>query len=184
MQNRFLPVIACACLAASCAPPSSSPTESSAVFETGGELSQVKMPVLRSSYFEKNWGKPDLTTFGDGGYRLTYRQGTTLNYVFIQGLAKALPVPASPPDWTEEIWNDQTGAVSLAYHKQPWRDASILGTRVKWYQNDAGGGADFPCYKTTDFTLTDPNGRTGQYRISVCTTSAGEAADWIHRVNW
>lgn len=181
---RFLPILAITCLAVSCAPPSSRTPESRALQETGGYLSQVKMPVIRSSYFEKNWGQPDVTTFEDGGYRLRYRQGTTLNYVFIQGLAKADPVPATPPDWTEEVWDDRKGTLSLAYHKQPWRETTILGTRVKWYQNDSGGGADFPCYKTVDFTLTGPDGRTGAYRISVCTTNAEEATDWITRVNW
>ncbi len=180
MRFPFLPVIVCACLSASCA----TPPETDARQEAGGDFSFVKMPVLRSAYFDKHWGNPDVTISADGGYRLTYRQGTTLNYVFIQGLAKAEPVPASPPDWTEEVWDDRKGTLSLAYHKQPWREATILGTRVKWYQNDSGGGADFPCYKTTDFTLTDPNGKTGHYRISVCATSAASAADWIPRVNW
>lgn len=181
---RFLPIIATACLAASCAPTSSRTPETGDRQESGGDFSFVKMPVLKSSHFEKNWGPPDATISADGGYRLTYRQGTTLNYVFIQGLAKAEPVPATPPDWTEEVWDDRKGILSLAYHKQPWRETTILGTRVKWYQNDSGGGADFPCYKTVDFTLTNAEGKTGHYRISVCATSAGNAADWINRVNW
>ena len=187
MRFRFPAVLSIGILTASCTSPVTPEVpavQSSEPREAGGDLSQAKIPVLRSSYFEKNWGLPDITTFTDGGYCLRFRQGTSLNYVFIYGLVDPKPVPAVPPDWSEESFNDQTGFPTLIYHKQPWRQTSILGTPVKWYQNDSGGGADFPCYKTVDFALTAPTGKTGHYRIVICSDTSQKAADWIKRVNW
>lgn len=187
MRFRLLAVLSLGVLTPSCTSPvtpQAPAARSSEPLEIGHDLSQAKIPVLRSSYFEKNWGLPEITTFADGSYSLRFRQGTTLNYVFIHGLVDPKPVPAAPPDWSEESFNEQTGFPALIYHKQPWRQTSILGTSVKWYQNDSGGGADFPCYKTVDFALTAPTGKTGHYRIEVCSDTSQKAADWIKRVNW
>ncbi len=142
------------------------------------------MPVLRSTYFEREWGQPHLAVNPDGSYLLRYRQGTTLNFVIIRGLTNMKPVPANPPAWTG-IYDDtdETTAAPPA-HPQSWKETRILDQQVKWYKNDDGGGADFPCYKTVDFTLTAPNGRAGFYRIEVCAESPAKAADWIHRVSW
>lgn len=148
------------------------------------DLAQVKMPVLRSSHFDRHWGLPEVTVRPDGSYRLFYRQGTTLNFVIIHGLTQAKPVPPQPPAWQEEVSPPDQDTLRVVRHPQQWRHTTILGTPVKWFQNDGGSGADFPCYKTTDFTLTAPDGRTGAYRVEVCSASAADAADWIKRVNW
>jgi hypothetical protein len=113
---------------------------------------------------------------------LRYRQGTTLNFVIINGLTKMEPGPATPPDWEEATGDPEMGAP--AAHTQAWRHTSILGKPVKWYQTDGGGGADFPGYQTEDFSLTAPDGRTGFYRITVCSDSESKTTDWIHRVGW
>lgn len=41
--------------------------------ESSSDLSAVKMPVLRSAFFEKQWGASSVETSGDGGYRMRFR---------------------------------------------------------------------------------------------------------------
>lgn len=163
---------------------SQTPASPNRVDQVSANLAQVKMPVLRSSHFEKAWGKPDVAIMSDGNYRLRYRQEDTLNFVIIESLARLSPTPAKAPDW-EEPYEDPEGTTPPpAPHPQEWRRTSILGQPVRWYQNDGGSGADFPCYKTVDFALTAPDGRSGFYRISVCSDSTAKAATWIHQVSW
>ncbi|MFT4176682.1 MAG: hypothetical protein QM627_08485 [Luteolibacter sp.] len=150
--------------------------------EVSADLSLAKVPVLSSTWLEKNWGAPRVEVDREGHYHLMYRQGTSLNFVHIYGMTRGEPVPAKPKDWEEQYDNGYT--LAIRYNKQSWRTMSILGKSVKWYQNDGGSGADFPCYKTVDFELTDPNGRKGFYRIESCAISAKDAASWMRRVNW
>ncbi len=142
------------------------------------------MPVLRSGYFESKWGKPDANVMSDGTYQLRYRQGTSLNFVIIHSLIEMKPTPATPPDWAEAHYDPEGLSPAPPAHQQSWKKTTILGKAVKWYQEDGGSGADFPGYRTEDFSLTSPDGRTGYYRITVCTDSENKAADWIHRVGW
>lgn len=179
MRLLILPLAAIALV--SCTVPT--PADRSAAIETGSDLTTVKIPVLRSPWLESRWGAPQVATRADGGYRLTYRQGTSLNYVFIHGVMKPSPVPDTAPDMQEDSFAHNGEPVST-HHKQSWRQATVLGKGVKWYQNDAGGGADFPCYKTVDFPLTAPDGRSGHYRIEVCTDEESKAAEWITKVSW
>ena len=147
-------------------------------------LSEAKTPVLRSAHFDKAWGKPDTEVMSDGTYMLRYRQGTTLNFVIIKSLSEMKQVPENPPDW-EEAYEDPMGTrPAPPSHKQSWRHTMILGKPVKWYKNDDGSGADFPAYRTVDFPLTAPDGRTGFYRIVVCADSPEKAEQWICRVGW
>lgn len=164
---------------AACAPPAQPATRPSVVSEN---LSDARMPVLRSAYFEKQWGKPETEVMSDGTYQLRYRQGTTLNFVVIRSLTKMEPSPATPPDWEEASGDPEMTA--LPAHKQAWRQTNILGKPVKWYQRDGGSGADFPAYRTEDFSLTSPDGRTGYYRITVDSDAESKTADWINRVSW
>lgn len=144
----------------------------------------VKTPFLRSAYFEKQWGKPDLEVMSDGTYRLRYRQGTTLNFAIIESRREIEPAPENPPDWAEPHDDPEGTTPEPAPHRQSWKHTTIVGTPVKWYQADGGSGADFPGYRTVDFPLTAPDGRVGFYRISICSDSGSKAADWIHRVGW
>lgn len=178
MRFPLLPAMFPCLMLVSCVDPK--PPTASEVRETSGDLAEAKVPVLRSAYLEKNWGLPQITTYSDGSYRMRFRQGNTLNYVFIHGLVKPSATPNQPPDVEEYVAID--GPAKLT--KQSWRSAVILGSSVKWYQNDTGGGADFPCYKTVDFALTAPDGRKGHYRIEVCADSEAKAAQWIRKVNW
>ncbi len=172
-------VIAASLLASNTSTQAKPKRTSSDVIETSGDLREVKMPVLRSDYFEKKWGKPDVTTFSDGSYRMRFREGKTLNYFFIFGVTHPKPTPAVPPDWFEEDLGRPTPP-----HKQEWQTAKILRKTVKWYQADGGTGADFPNFNTVAFSLTAPDGRTGSYRIVASCISKKNAADWIQRVNW
>lgn len=142
------------------------------------------MPVLRSAWFEKQWGKPHAEVMDDGTYRLRYRQGTTLNFVIISSLVKMEATPENPPDWEEDNDDPEGTTPAPAPHKQAWKHTTILGTPVKWYQADGGSGADFPGYRTVDFSLTAPDGRTGFYHIEVCADSGSKAAAWINHVGW
>lgn len=167
---------------ASCTTPASNSVIESAVQtkQVSSDLKDAKIPILRSSYFEKIWGAPDVAVFNDGTYLLSFRQGISLNYVIIQGLLEATQAPATPPGWSEK---DPTGEAAPR-HKQSWRLTNILGSPVGWYQSDGGRGADFPTYETVDFSLTAPDGRTGHYRVRVSSDSSAKAEDWIRRVNW
>ncbi|OYV07414.1 MAG: hypothetical protein CFE26_01110 [Verrucomicrobiales bacterium VVV1] len=166
---------------ASCTTPASNSAIESAVQtkQVSSDLKDARIPNLRSPYFEKSWGAPNVAVFNDGTYLLSFRQETSLNYVIVQGLLEARPAPATPPDWSDE--DLETPAPS---HKQSWRLTNILGTPVKWYQSAGGSGADFPCYETVDFTLTAPDGRTGHYRVRVSTDSPLKAEKWIRRLAW
>ena len=147
-------------------------------------LSEVKMPVLRSAWCESHWGKPVTEVMDDGTYQLRYRLSTALNFLIIESLAQMKTAPTSPPDW-EEPHDDPEGTTPAPpAHKQSWRHTTILGQPVKWYQADGGSGADFPAYRTVDFQLTAADGRTGFYHITVCSDLETKAADWIHRVGW
>lgn len=146
------------------------------------DLSSVKMPVLRSAYLENAWGAPYVSVENDGTYLLRYRQGDTLNMVIIRSLTKLTPAPEKAPDW-EEGSGDPAGPAPVK-HSQSWMRTTILGKTVKWYQNDGGGGADFPAYRTVDFALTAPDGRSGFYSIEVCSDSKSKAANWINQVSW
>jgi hypothetical protein len=182
MKLRFskLPAIVATSLAlASCLSPT--PSASARKQEVSSDLKDAKVPILRSTFFEKNWGAPNIAVFDDGSYRLRFRQGSSLNYVLIHGLMEGSPAPATPPDWSEE---DPTGENAAPKHRQSWRLTNILGTPVKWYQSSGGSGADFPTYETVDFTLTAPDGRTGHYRVEASSDSSAKAEDWIRRVNW
>jgi hypothetical protein len=178
MRPFVFPILSACAILAGCAGPPSSTRYPDIV---SNNLAEVKMPVLRSAYFEKEWGAPAKEVMDDGTYRLRFRQGTSLNYVIIRSLASMKPAPENPPDW-EEPYED-TGPAP-APHKQSWKHTTILGAPVKWYQSDGGSGADFPGYRTVDFQLTAPDGRTGFYYIEVCADSPRKAADWIHRVSW
>ena len=166
---------------ASCTTPASNTAIGSTVQreQVSSDLKDAKIPILRSSYFEKNWGAPDVAVFNDGTYFLSFRQGTSLNYVIIHGLLKANPAPATPPDWSDEDLEN-----TAPRHKQSWRFTNILGRPVKWYQSAGESGADFPSYQTVDFHLTAPDGRIGHYRVEVATDSPSKAQDWIKRVDW
>lgn len=146
------------------------------------DVAQSTIPVLRSSYLEENWGKPTVGRLEDGGWRLTYRQGTTLNFVSIYSMTSGSPAPATPPTW-EEASGDPFGPAA-PIHSQKWRNATIVGKKVKWYKSDDGGGADFPSYKTVDFSAASPKGGRGHYRIQISTDVEKKAAEWFPRVNW
>lgn len=181
MRSFLLPAVFPCLMLVSCVDPK--PTSGSEVRETSGDLAEAKVPVLRSAYLEKNWGLPQITTFSDGSYRMRFRQGNTLNFVFIHGLVNPSATPSQAPD-VEDYGPVMEGGAEPKRTKQQWRTADVLGHPVKWYQHDTGGGADFPCYKTVDFALTAPDGRKGHYRIEVCADSETKAAQWIRKVNW
>ena len=182
MRPLIFPILS-ACAFGLCLTACVTPAPDKKSFDSNN-IAEAKTPVLRSTYFEKEWGKPNVEVMADGTYRLRYRQGTTLNFVIIKSLTEMKATPENPPDWKEAHEDPMGTTPAPAPHKQSWKHTTILGKPVKWYQADGGSGADFPAYRTTDFSLTAPDGRTGFYRIDVCSDSSGKAADWIHRVSW
>jgi len=186
MKNRLclaVGIVAVGGALVSCGTTGAGPTVSSDEQVDSQDITLAKVPVLRST-LEGSWGRPRVSVNADGSYRLTYRQGTTLNFVFVDGLVNPPPVPATPPQWSEESFNEKKGEPELIYHSQNWRQTQIMGKSVRWYQNDGGSGADFPAYRTVPFQLTAPDGRTATYRVEVCSTSAEQAGKWIRQVGW
>lgn len=183
---KFLRPIVLGCLVVSCSspPPDFVPRLSSLDKgeSTVADFAGSKVPVLRSEYFEKAWGAPQIQRLADGGWRLRYRKGDTLNFVSVCSLTKGERAPVVPPRW-EEASGDPMGPAAPS-HTQPWRSSIILSQPVRWYQADGGSGADFPTYKTVDFQATAPDGRSGWYRVEVQSTRDTEVADQIKRVNW
>lgn len=119
----------------------------------------------------------------DGGYRLRYRKADSLNYLWVKASPVPQKTPDSPPPW-EEFLEGSEDKVKVLHHAQKWRIARILGREIKWYQVDAGSGADFPQYETLYFEATAPDGRVGWYQVIVCAESDSSAAEWINRVEW
>lgn len=145
----------------------------------------ASVPILKSDYFEQHWKLESQGTTRDGGHQIVYRNGTSLNMVIIESMPKASsPVPSTPPPirFTVEDPNEPYGA--LRERPQPWRNTTILGQSVRWFQVDEGSGADFPAYETVVFPLTHPDGRKGFYRIRVLAENADSAQRWISKVNW
>lgn len=66
-----------------------------------GGLRGAKIPVLRSEYFEKAWGAPQIQRLPDGGWRLRYRKGDTLNFVSVCSMTRGERAPVVPPRWEE-----------------------------------------------------------------------------------
>lgn len=143
-----------------------------------------KLAVLHSAWCAENWGGPEnIESMPDGGYRLRYRKADSLNYLWVKASPVPQKTPDSPPPW-EEFLEGSEDKVKVLHHAQKWRIARILGREIKWYQVDAGSGADFPQYETLYFEATAPDGRVGWYQVIVCAESDSSAAEWINRVEW
>ncbi|MGC4013525.1 MAG: hypothetical protein QM755_03250 [Luteolibacter sp.] len=183
---KFLPPALAFCLLASCSSPPENFVPRLASLDGGTstttDLTGAKIPILRSTYFEQAWGAPVIQKMTDGGWKLRYRKGNTLNFVTICSMSSGERAPVVPPQWDEATGDPMSPGTPS--HSQKWRSSIILGQQVRWYQVDGGTGADFPRYKTVDFQATGPDGRSGWYRVEVEATRDAEVMDWINRVNW
>lgn len=177
-MNKFslcglLFVVGAACAITSCGSPGSGAAAWSAAtsashqkLQTAANTSSVTIPVLQSKLFEAKWGKPKIEVNNSGEYQLSYSDPKRpFNRLVIYGSSSALPALSSPPKAVfDEMVNGELAAVS---REQSWRTVVIAGKTVRFFLESGPGGADGAYYSTEGFSLTDPNGKTGYYRLVV-----------------
>ncbi len=130
----------------------------------GGDLLGVTVPVLRSKGLEQVWGAPKIQRDGEGGYCLTYADPKRpFVRLIVHGMAEPLPKLSSPPLLAGEEMRNNT--LAGYQREQEWRSVSVLGEKVRWYQESASGGADGSYFSTEGFSLKAPDGRKGHYRL-------------------
>lgn len=130
--------------------------------ENADSLGGVKIPVLKSSMFAK-WGKPSIEVSSRGSYRLMYADPTKpFTRLLIYGYVKPLPAIKTPPDASggEKINSGLTTNVA-----QKWRNATVKGKNVRWFQESLSSAAHGAYFSTEGFTLSGPDRRMGYYRI-------------------
>ena len=133
--------------------------------ENADSLAGVKIPALKSSMSAK-WGKPSIEVSSLGGYRLVYANPTQpFARLFIYGYVKPLPTINTPPDASgrEKINSGPTGIAV----PQKWRNATVKGKNVRWFQESLSSAAHGAYFSTEGFTLSGPDRRTGYYRIVI-----------------
>ena len=126
-------------------------------------LAGVKIPVLKSSMSD-NWGQPSIEVSSRGSYRLTYAPPTKPSTrLLIYGYVKPLPTINTPPDASGgEIINSEPTGINAP---QKWRNATVKGKNVRWFQESLPSGAHGAYFSTEGFTLSGPDRRKGYYRI-------------------
>ncbi|MDP0491976.1 MAG: hypothetical protein Q7Q71_13080 [Verrucomicrobiota bacterium JB023] len=183
-----LGLAACAPLTSEKAAPSSAWTSATvAAMDNLGEkalvaVSSHPIPVLRSAKLAKAWGEPTFESAPDGTYRLSYaNHAAAFERLVIYGYPRPLPHLTEAPDfYSNEMVNDELTAVA---HSQQFREVSILGKPVRWFTETTGGGADGNYYTTEGFTLIDPAGKIGHYRL-VIESISGAAPARFQAVSW
>lgn len=144
----------------------------------GGDLLGVTVPVLRSKGLEQVWGTPKIQRDGEGGYCLTYADPKKpFTRLMIHGMAGPLPKLSSPPLLASGAMPNNT--LSGNEREQEWRSVNVLGEKVRWYQESAGGGADGAYFSTEGFSRKAPDGRKGHYRLVA--EHGGSAAEDVLR---
>lgn len=133
------------------------------------------IPLLGSPTLAREWGAPAISKSADGSFRLRYMPKGKLDGLICYSLTAPLPNPASPPAW-EEPNGGPLDEKPSTMHPQQWRQAKVAGHAVNWFQQDGGGGADFPVFTTVCFTHTDSASRTGHYVVQAWSDSPENAA--------
>lgn len=131
--------------------------------QNAASLDGVKIPVLKSS-LSASWGKPSIEVSPRGSYRLMYADPTQpFTRLLIYGYVKPLPAINTPPDASgEDMINGELTGINVP---QQWRNATVKGKNVRWFQESLPSGADGAYFSTEGFSLTGPDGRKGYYRI-------------------
>jgi hypothetical protein len=128
------------------------------------DLLGVTMPVLRAKGLEQVWGNPKIRRDGEGGYLLTYADPKKpFTRLMIHGMVKPLPKLSEPPKFGGEKMVRDT--LTGYEQEQKWRQVTILGENVRWFQESASGGADGAYFSTEGFSLKASDGRKGYYRL-------------------
>jgi hypothetical protein len=151
----------------------------------GGDLYGVTVPVLKAPGLERVWGAPRILRDGQGGYVLVYtdpRRATSR--LMIHGMVEPLPKLSSPPPLSGAGMRNNT--LAGYQREQEWRTVRVLGEKVRWFQQSAGGGVSGAFFSTEGFTLKAPAGRKGHYRL-VAEHGAGSLEDverWFGSVSF
>lgn len=137
-------------------------------------LISIKIPILKSPFLEKKWGKPEISTSPDGLYRLYYDdpEGSFDNFT-ITGSPKPLVTFGDTPP--------PIGGMGTST-PQEWETTRIMGQEVKYFIETSGGN-NGEMWATEAFSLTSPDGRIGYYRLQTEFNDL-EAPDRFSKVGW
>ena len=138
-------------------------SERATALKNSESLAGIKIPILKS-LLAANWGKPSIEVSSRGSYRLMYADPTKpFTRLLIYGYVKPLPAINTPPDASgEDMINSELTGINVP---QKWRNGTVKGKNVRWFQESLPSGADGAYFSTEGFTLTGSDGRKGYYRI-------------------
>lgn len=91
---------------------------------------------------------------------------SSLVFLYIRKMSGPGPAMATPP-LIQQMYSGETPQPPPG-KPQSWKYTQILGQNVRWYQQDMGGGADFPGFATEVFPVTNAKGQREYYKIIVC----------------
>lgn len=155
-------------------PKGSSGTEVAAQREKSNNLADIEIPLLHSPALERRWGKPTVSVYEDGSYRLSY---VDPNAEF-----ESLSISGKPGSFDTDgpVAPTYSGAYPLPdgrvpEYSQDWSTATVLGKPTHYYQSGSESGADPPEFTTVTFPVELPGKLVASY--SLCATSNEETAE-------
>lgn len=130
---------------------------------------RVKVPILRSRTYDRQWGRPELLVGPKGSYALRYRNpaNRAISMVIVGSPDKFEPAGITPPPYTDIGRDRKTGKLHPREVSQSWRTAEISGENVKFCISEEVDGAHPNHFVTETFRLKDKKGREGSYRVRV-----------------
>ncbi|MGJ8725616.1 MAG: hypothetical protein ACSHYB_13740 [Roseibacillus sp.] len=137
-------------------------------------LSAIKVPILKSTYLEKRWGKPSISTSSDGLYRLYYDdpESSFDNFTIIGSSEPLVTFGDTPPPISGM-------GTSIP---QEWKTTTIMNQNVNYFVETSGGN-NGEMWATEAFTRTSPDGRVGYYRLQTEFNDL-DAPDRFSEVSW
>ena len=91
---------------------------------------------------------------------------SSLVFLYIRKMSGPGPAMTTPP-LIQQMYSGETPQPPPG-KPQAWKYTQILGQNVRWYQQDMGGGADFPGFATEVFPVSNAKGQREYYKIIVC----------------
>lgn len=104
---------------------------------------------------------------------------SSLTFFFIRKVSGPGPVMSQPP-LIKQMYSGETPQPPPG-KPQVWKYTNILGQPVRWYQQDMGGGADFPGFATEVFAVTNAQGKREYYEIIIC---HGMGANYVSQIDF
>ncbi len=145
-------------------PKDSSGTEVAAQREKSNNLADIEIPLLHSPELERRWGKPTVSVYEDGSYRLSY--------VDPNASFESLSISGGPDrvDTDGPVAPTYSGAYPLPDGRVPefsqdWKTATVLGKPTHYYQSGSESGADAPEFTTVTFPVELPGKPVASYSL-------------------